>query len=61
MVLESKRTELTGLVGTIGVAVAVAGFVGGFFPATTTVVACFSTCVVGTLLVRGFKDPLRAS
>ncbi|WP_425050373.1 hypothetical protein [Psychromarinibacter sp. S121] len=57
MSLKHKRKELTGLVGAIGVVVALAGFVGGYMTPAATIVWTFGVWVVGTMLVRVFTDP----
>ena len=56
MKLKGKRTALHGLVGAIGVTVAVAGFVGGFFSPTTTIVLTFGIWAIGATLVNVFAD-----
>lgn len=57
MKLKRKRKELQGLVGGIGVVVAIAGFVGGFFAPATTIVLALAVWIVGTLLVNLLTDP----
>ena len=52
MNLKGKRKALHGLVGAIGAAIAVAGFVGGFFSPTTTIVLSFAVWVIGATLVN---------
>lgn len=57
MGLRHKRKELVGLVGAIGVTVALAGFVGRYMSPGATIVWTFGIWVVGTMLVRVFTDP----
>ncbi len=56
MSLKRKRKELIGLVGAIGVAVALAGFVGGWISVRSTIVWCFAIWTVGTMLVTVLTD-----
>lgn len=56
MGLRHKRRELHGLVGAIGVAVALGGFVGGFYSHTTTIVMTFAVWAVGATLVNVLTD-----
>ncbi|MBT8474281.1 MAG: hypothetical protein HKO95_02415 [Rhodobacteraceae bacterium] len=56
MNLRNKRRELHGVVGAIGVAVGLAGFVGGFYSPTTTIVAMFAVFAIGATLVNVFTD-----
>ncbi|MDU8911539.1 hypothetical protein [Aestuariicoccus sp. MJ-SS9] len=56
MDLRKKKKELVGLVGGIGVVVALGGFVGGWYSPGTTIVATFGVWIVGTLLVNLFCD-----
>jgi len=53
---KGKKKALHGLVGAIGVAIAVAGFVGGFFTPTTTIVLAFGVWVIGATLVNVIAD-----
>lgn len=57
MNLKNKRRELHGLVGAIGVAVGLAGLVGGYYPPTTNVIAMFVIFAIGTTLVNVFTGP----
>ena len=57
MPFRTKRRELHGLVGALGVAVALGGFIGQFYSATTTVVLTFAIWAVGATLVNVFTDP----
>lgn len=57
MGIGQKRKELVGLVGAIGVVVAMAGFVGGYLRPAATIVWTFGIWIVGTMLVRVFTDP----
>jgi hypothetical protein len=52
-----KRRELVGLVGAIGVVVALAGFVGGYMSVGATIVWTLGVWIVGTMLVRVLTDP----
>lgn len=47
-----KKKALHGLVGGIGVVVAVAGFVGGFMTPTTTIVAVAAVVIIGATLIN---------
>lgn len=55
--MKQKRRELMGLIGAIGVFVALAGFVGGWFPVRDTIVWTFGVWVLGATLVLVFTDP----
>ena len=57
MDLKHKRRELTGLVGAIGVVIALAGFVGGYLSVSATIVWTFGVWIIGTMLVMVFTDP----
>ena len=57
MNLRSKRRELQGLVGAIGVAVAALGLVGGLYPVMPAIAGAFAVWVVGATLVNVFTDP----
>jgi hypothetical protein len=57
MDIRHKRKELVGLVGAIGVVVALAGFVGGYLGTAATIVWTFGIWIVGTMLVRVFTEP----
>ncbi len=57
MSLKNKRRELHGLVGAIGVAVGLAGFVDGCYPPTKTIIAMFPIFAIGATLVNVFTDP----
>lgn len=57
MGLKRKRTELIGLVGAIGVVIALAGFVGGYLSVRATIIWTFGVWIIGTMLVRVFTDP----
>ena len=56
MDLKSKRKELMGLVGGVGVVVALGGFVGGWYTVGTTIVLTFAVWIIGSLLVTLFTD-----
>ena len=57
MGLRQKRRELVGLVGAVGVVIALAGFVGGYLSVPATIVWTLGVWIVGTMLVRVFTDP----
>ena len=57
MGLRNKRKELHGLVGAVGVAIALLGFVGGFMAPGLTVALTFGTWIVGATLVTVLTDP----
>jgi hypothetical protein len=57
MGIRKKRRELVGLVGAIGVAVALAGFVGGYMSVAATIVWTLGVWIVGTMLARVLTDP----
>lgn len=56
MNLRKKRKELHAVAGTPGVVVILAGFVGGWFSVTTTIVLSFAVWAVGATLVNVFTD-----
>jgi hypothetical protein len=55
--IKQKRRELIGLVGALGVVIALAGFVGGYLSTGATIVWTFGVWIVGTMLVRVLTDP----
>lgn len=57
MGLKQKRQELIGLVGALGVVIALAGFVGGYLSTGATIVWTFGVWILGTMLVRVLTDP----
>ena len=57
MTLKNKRRELHGVVGAIGVAAALGGFVGHFYSTGTTIVLVFAIVAVGATLVNVFTEP----
>lgn len=57
MQLRNKRRELHGLIGAIGVATALGGFVGHFYSVPTTIVLTFAIWAVGATLVNVLTDP----
>lgn len=57
MGIRKKRRELVGLVGAIGVVVALAGFAGGYMSIAATIVWTLGVWIVGTMLVRVLTDP----
>ena len=56
MQLRNKRRAWQGLVGGIGVVIALGGFVGGYYSIRSTIVATFGVWIVGTLLVNLLTD-----
>ncbi|MDF2232029.1 hypothetical protein P2H44_05640 [Albimonas sp. CAU 1670] len=56
MSLRTKRKELHGLVGALGVAVLLGGLLGTLYPATFALFAAVSIWIVGTTLVNVFTD-----
>lgn len=57
--LKGKRRELHGVVGAIGVAVAVLGLVGGLYAPTVAIAGAIAVWVVGATLVNLLTDPAR--
>ncbi len=57
MGIRQKRRELVGLVGALGVVIALAGFVGGYLSVRATIVWTFGVWILGTMLVRVLTDP----
>lgn len=57
MGMRQKRRELVGLVGAIGVVIALAGFVGGYLSVGATIVWTFGVWALGTMVVRVLTDP----
>ncbi|WP_212525115.1 hypothetical protein [Actibacterium sp. MT2.3-13A] len=57
MGLKHKRRELHGVVGGLGVVVALAGFVGGWMSVTTTIVVTFGVWIIGATLVNLLTEP----
>ncbi len=53
---KGKKKALHGLVGAIGVTVAAAGFIGGFFSPTTTIVLTLGIWAIGATLVNVIAD-----
>jgi hypothetical protein len=56
MDLNRKKRGLQGLVGGVGVVVALGGFVGGYYPIQTTIVATFGIWIIGGLVVNVICD-----
>jgi hypothetical protein len=54
MDFRNKRRELHGVVGGLGVVAGIAGFVGGAWPAGTTITLMFGIWIVGATLVNLF-------
>lgn len=57
MGLRNRRREWHGVVGALGVVAALAGFVGGIYPPTITIVLTFAIWIVGATLVNLLTDP----
>lgn len=55
--MKHKRREWMGVIGALGVVVALAGFVGGWMSAGTTIVLTFAVWALGATLVLVFTDP----
>lgn len=55
--MKHKRRELMGLIGAIGVVIALAGFVGGWLPVRDTIVWTMGVWILGATLVLVFTDP----
>lgn len=55
--MKQKRQALMGLVGGIGVVIAVAGFVGGYMSAGATITWAMGVWIIGATLVILFTDP----
>ena len=55
--MKHKRRELMGVIGALGVVVALAGFVGGWMDARSTIVWTFAVWALGATLVLVFTDP----
>jgi len=57
MQLKTKRRELHGLVGGIGVVALLGGFVGHFYSGGTAIVLGVGIWIIGATLVNVFTDP----
>ncbi|MCB1357889.1 MAG: hypothetical protein KDK53_15815 [Maritimibacter sp.] len=55
--MRHKRNAWMGVVGGLGVVVALAGFVGGWMTPRDTIVVTFAVWILGATLVRVFTDP----
>ena len=55
--MKNNRKELIGLVGAIGMAIAIAGFVGGYMSTATTTAWAFGVWIVGAMVVRVLTNP----
>ena len=55
--MKHKRRELMGVIGALGVVIALAGFVGGWLPVRDTIVWTFGVWILGATLVLVFTDP----
>lgn len=56
MSMRTKRKELHGVVGALGVAVLLGGLLGTLYPATLALVMAVSIWIIGTTLVNVFTD-----
>lgn len=56
MDLRKKRRGLQGVVGALGVVIALLGFVAGLMPVGLTIALTFGTWILGTVLVNLFTD-----
>ncbi|MDJ0641115.1 MAG: hypothetical protein QNJ20_20055 [Paracoccaceae bacterium] len=56
MALKGKKKALYGLVGALGTVAAAAGFIGGFYSPTTTIVVSFAIWAIGATLVNVIAD-----
>ena len=56
MQLRGKRRELHGLVGAVGLVVALGGFVGGYYSPRTAIVGAVAVWAIGATLVNVFTD-----
>ena len=57
MRLKSKRRELQGLNGAVGLAVGLAGFVGQLYPASVAVFGALAIWIIGATLINLLTDP----
>lgn len=55
--MRHKRREWMGVIGALGVVVALAGFVGGWISVRDTIVLVFAVWALGATLVLVFTDP----
>ena len=55
--MRQKRQALMGVVGAIGVVIAIAGFVGGYMSIPATITWTFAVWILGSTLVILFTDP----
>ena len=51
-----RKKPLMGLVGGLGVVIAMGGFVAGWYPVGTTITLTFAVWILGALLVNLFCD-----
>lgn len=57
MNFRTKRRELQGLVGAIGLVAGLGGYVGGLYPGSTATFAMLAIWIVGSTLVILLTDP----
>ena len=55
--MKQKRQALMGVVGAIGVVIAIAGFVGGYMSPRATITWAFAVWILGATAVILFTDP----
>ena len=55
--MKHTRREVMGVIGALGVVIALAGFVGGWLPVRDTIVWTFGVWILGATLVLAFTDP----
>jgi len=55
--LKSKRRELQGLNGAVGLAVGLGGFVGQLYPASVAVFGALAIWIIGATLINLLTDP----
>mgnify|MGYP004357276403 FL=1 len=55
--LKSKRRELQGLNGAVGLAVGLGGFVGQLYPASIAVFGALAIWIIGATLINLLTDP----
>jgi hypothetical protein len=57
MNFRSKRKELQGLNGAVGLVAGIAGFVGNFYTAQTAIVMMLGIWIIGSTLIILLTDP----
>ncbi|MDJ0822119.1 MAG: hypothetical protein QNJ09_09985 [Paracoccaceae bacterium] len=56
MNLRQRKKDMMGLVGGLGVVIALGGFVGGWYSPGTTITLTFGVWILGALLVNLFCE-----